>query len=432
MDTPISDKPSIYVCCRYGNKYLNIIMYILNIVFRTGLIIFLVVNIVMIGLIILIPNAEAQKPYRCQDHYSWDHCVKIGAVKPIEDSKTDTSTPEEKAVTPDLPSIEDSIDEIEDEIRKLEIRDHDLRQDAREQEVKIFDFERKLERAEKNLKDAKADYRDDTKESTRLKLVDAEDDLKEAKDNLAEALEDKKIIAANISKTNKAIQDAEKILKEKVAQGKEYKDFNSIGIRLSQTCITLIKNNMSSTCPDYRILQELDFDTSHKYSGEIKFFDGYWHREPFLKNDHMIYDLKDEYNIFLDPSGDISQRVRMITITSGFNQYLLAEDLKKHNDVRTIHKDRFVSDCNDALINANTWLETLADTINYLRTGCKGTLLNTVEEFTDEKTHTDIDTSFRTKHNEWLAEVKEKYKISYLGSNEEGSNKSVIQDEDEK
>ena len=101
------------------------------------------------------------------------------------------------------------------------------------------------------------------------------------------------------------------------------------------------------------------------------------------------------------------------------------------NNTRIIHTDRYVDSCFDAVINADTWLKTLADTVQYLRSGCTGTLLGSVYNMTDSTVQHDIGTSSKYKQQQWMKEAKEKYKTSHIG-NDNSTNPSVIEDENER
>ena len=191
----------------------------------------------------------------------------------------------------------------------------------------------------------------------------------------------------------------------------------------------MLKNNITTACPTYAGLLALNLDSSKKESGIFSFFNGYYHRgSPLLKNDDKLYDLN-SYNIIIDPSPVMTKRIKTITIQPSLNNFLLDDGSIKINNTRIIHKDRYVDNCSHATISAVTWINTLSDTINYLRNGCVGTLLNSVDNFTDSTTVTDITTSAKWKHDQWIKEAKEKYKTSHIGSRENGTNKATIEDE---
>ena len=376
-------------------------------------------------------GTKAKKPYVCTEHYSYKYCVKIGQTVAINQTASATSEPIIQNQT--SPKILPKSDIIKNDVKSLDSELVKLKTRLTELNISIPQLEKSYDHLQNVQKRAKANHDNNPSDSTRIELEKASNDFDVVRKDLSLAKQEKRDIDGKISILNRKIIETNTNLKASIKEEKStFNPFGSVGVNLSKTCITSIKNNLTTTCPDYRILQELGFDTSHKYSGKLEFSDGYWHRKQLVKNDYMLYDLKNGYNILVDPSSSLSQRVKMITISNNFNQYLLSEDMVKINNTRIIHKDRYVDKCNEAIINSDTWLETLADTINYLRSGCKGTLLNTVDTIHDNHTKQQIDTSNKWKHDKWLAEAKKKYKISYIGSQENGTNRSVTTMGDEK
>mgnify|MGYP001427311115 CR=1 FL=1 len=380
-------------------------------------------------------GVDAAKPYKCTDHYSYAYCLKIHAVanvtKPTPAKTPSTVSTPTTVSTPSIQSIPSA---------DLKTRLHDLNIELLKLKDKVADNIKKIgdtliifDTATNSQKLANANHVNYPSETARLALVEAGKNLATAKKNYDEAKLVKKNEDARMDSINKEIQQLDKQFKDaKKTEDNTYKEFNSVGVNLSATCIILLKNNMTTTCPDYRTVLALNLDNSHKYSGNFSYYDGYFHRNKALvKNDYTLYDFG-KYNIIIDPSHSVKERIRMITIQPNFNSYLLIDDMHKSNNTRIVHKDRYVDSCNQAYINADTWLETLSDTINYLRGGCTGTLLNTLDEIHDNVTKQHIDTSSKWKHDKWLEQVKKTYKVSHIGSNENGTNRSVTTMGDEK
>ena len=296
----------------------------------------------------------------------------------------------------------------------------------------ILPLETKVKQAETVLKQAKAAYDNVSDEANRLKVVDAQTKLDTARTELAAKQAQKLEAADKVRSINNQIIALTKSLttKESEKRTKGTKS-NTVGIFLASTCISAMKNNLTSPCPTYASLMALNLDNSKKESGVFSFFDGYYHRgKPVYKNDDQLYNVTD-YNILIDPSSSFSGKIKTITIQPNFQQYLLPSDMKKENNTRIFHKDRYVDSCTDATISANTWIKTLADTVQYLRSGCTGTLLGTVGNVTDSTVQHDISTSSKYKQAQWLKEAKEKYKTSHIG-NDNFTNPSVISDEDQR
>jgi len=210
----------------------------------------------------------------------------------------------------------------------------------------------------------------------------------------------------------------------------------SIGIADSKQCITMIKNNFTTSCPSIKELYDLGLDTSNQdITGKFSYYDGLFQREfPVLAFHFRYYDLIDEFNIFIDPPNDMRDRIKTITIESNFDNYLLATDMIKQNNTRTIHKDLWVNyGCTQATINANTWKITLPQVMEYLRHDCNEQFikLESINTIFDNQTLTDISTSQKWKEDNWKEQVKQTHKQSKIG-NDTTINKSVYEDKDPK
>jgi len=91
-----------------------------------------------------------------------------------------------------------------------------------------------------------------------------------------------------------------------------------VGIQLSRTCLQQEKHNLTSNCPTYKDLLQLD-NTILEVSGNFTYSDGYWHRQQSSYKDHCNYYL-DKYPVLIivDPDGCWQREtgIRMITIQS--------------------------------------------------------------------------------------------------------------------
>lgn len=363
----------------------------------------------------------ATKPYKCTDHYSYAYCVKTGQVKKEEPvAKNSTSTQKR-----------DQIDDIEKEIRKLEILIEDTGKKIFESERKLQTLERAVKTANYEEKKAKLSHSSTPSEDARLRLESAILKLAEAKKNLEDENKTKSDLFKTLDESNKKLAESRQHLKEtRLKENPSKQGIQAVSILLDNTCITMIKNNLTSVCPTYEQLMSLNWDTSMSQSGGFSFSDGYFHREPpKVKNDSKLYSMTD-YNIFIDPSSDVIKNTKTITISPTLTSYFLADDMKKEDNVRKWHKDRYVDKCRNAIISNTTWKTTLSDTIQYLRGGCTNTLLGIIEQKTDPTTDQAIETSSKYKHDQWVKAAKETYKENMI-NRDNSTNKSVIEDEDQ-
>ncbi len=89
-----------------------------------------------------------------------------------------------------------------------------------------------------------------------------------------------------------------------------------VGIQLSKTCLQMEKNNVTSKCPTYNDIMQID-NTIPEVSGNVTYSDGYWHRDKPPYKDHCNYYL-DKYPVLIivDPDGCWGREtgIRMIHI----------------------------------------------------------------------------------------------------------------------
>lgn len=189
---------------------------------------------------------------------------------------------------------------------------------------------------------------------------------------------------------------------------------SSIGIALSSTCVTMISNNFTTTCPTYEELIPLD-SSDRKITGDFIYEDGYWQREnPILQNHYRFYDLEKDWIYFIDPPGDMRDRIPMIIIESKLPTYMLSSlsfvSSPGNNNTLTYGIERYVDDrCRNIVIGSSDWKKLLPDTINYLRSDCDSSSTFYKTTFTEqlETTYQDVSTSQKYKDDQRLKFIKE-------------------------
>lgn len=200
-----------------------------------------------------------------------------------------------------------------------------------------------------------------------------------------------------------------------------------VGISLSRSSISLVKVN-STTVPGYDDLIELGYDQSVERSGKFVFKNGYLHRDYTKVTNESVYYLHLQNVTIVDPSFNLQKKIKLIIIEPSIKSYILPTDLKKTDNTRTVHKERYVDEkCIVATISANNWKVTLPKTIKYLRDGCPGEMENTMDIIKDNQTKTDVSTSQKYKEDKWKQEAKNKNQKSYIGT-DKSTNKSVTED----
>jgi len=175
-----------------------------------------------------------------------------------------------------------------------------------------------------------------------------------------------------------------------------------IGIELSNTCISLVRQNHTDDCPSYKNL--LQFDTSNQtISGRFIDTKGFFHRGiAELAAHFLLY----KSAIMVDPDHQSVIYGKLIIIVPQGFIYIGTNSSNTINGTRTIYHDRFVnSDCTTATIDYSPFL--LNDTISYLKSGC------TITHFTNAKKITlsdysaiDYRSSAIYKYMTWLKQAK--------------------------
>ena len=102
-----------------------------------------------------------------------------------------------------------------------------------------------------------------------------------------------------------------------------------IGVKLSQSCTTMIKNNITNNCPTYEELAQLDTSNT-RFSGEFGYEDGWYHRldSPF-KNGFESYKYDPTIRIIVDPPSNHQSRIKMITIENNFGTIFVMDVLQQ-------------------------------------------------------------------------------------------------------
>ena len=174
-----------------------------------------------------------------------------------------------------------------------------------------------------------------------------------------------------------------------------------IGVALSKTCETMVSNGFESACPSYKQLVQIDSsntDISGKFTTDDN---GFFHRgNEATPNSYKYYWNDDQIRIFVDPPGNMADRIKMIYIQPNFDVYTINGDMTIHDTFETIqgnrtltygnqtelitfdvrnqtdtfgiiqYHDRYIERCNQATINADNWKFLLPDTIHLMRNGC--------------------------------------------------------------
>ena len=197
------------------------------------------------------------------------------------------------------------------------------------------------------------------------------------------------------------------------------KNIEDIGISLDRTCLALIKAEMKTNCPTYNEILLIYPDTSNKrISGDFVFKDGILQRDNPKFSNHINAYTYENPILWVDPPGDIRDRIKLITIATKLPLYEVADSKQKKNNTLVFGTDRYVdSRCYNAIITAEKWELLLKDTIQYLQSGCKTTNFDSIKKIWKEPTKHDIKSSAWYKYQQWLKTAKLQSKDKFLIDN---------------
>ena len=188
--------------------------------------------------------------------------------------------------------------------------------------------------------------------------------------------------------------------------------FADYGIVLDDTCLTMLQNNINANCPNYEQIMILFPDTTNQdISGHFIYKNGIIQRqEPQLEKhlEYYRYDSKD--TLWIDPPGDVLEKINLITITSYDFTYKIGNQVITNNTI-LIGQSRFISkNCDSAIITSKNYLFLLGDTMRFLKRNCDPSQTNFDETKirTWERTKHDITTSYKWKLDQWIKESKTK------------------------
>ncbi len=147
---------------------------------------------------------------------------------------------------------------------------------------------------------------------------------------------------------------------------------SDVGIILSNSCLTMIKHNITTNCPSYDLLQ-------NTYP-----------------------------NVIIDPDSNIINKIRIITISTALPDYKIPANststtLKDNSFGYSFGNLRYVDNlCNDAIITPS--LALLGDTIWHMENNCdqKYTNIDTIKQYKKDATPINHSDYTYYKYKSWL------------------------------
>ena len=194
--------------------------------------------------------------------------------------------------------------------------------------------------------------------------------------------------------------------------GAAYGDY---GIVLDNTCLTFLKNNLTTNCPTYDLINLIFPDTSNrKISGDFVIKQGIFQRqEPQYEHHYNNYRYDDREILWIDPPGDVLDKLDLITITSHDFSYKIGGQTITNSSFKVGISRYITPNCSDAIITANNYLFLLGDTMKTIKENCVpgSSNFNEIKIKTWEQTKHDITTSYKYQLDKWIKESLIKCKV---------------------
>lgn len=172
---------------------------------------------------------------------------------------------------------------------------------------------------------------------------------------------------------------------------------HKIAIVLSNTCIKLEEQNLTSHCATYKQLSPFDNIKSPMAGKWIT--TPYYHREETHVHSAWLADNQTWY-VMVDPNLDFLQGARVITVTENNFTWQNPDQNSTLGYETVMHVNRSVLNCDTATVAPDLWL--VQDTINYLESGCTNTAYNDTQ-ITYHKLHPFYLDTVNMRQTNWLS-----------------------------
>lgn len=350
-------------------------------------------------------------------------------ISPQEKSATDNSELTSEELNRIVMNLRKEISDIQIEISEVEKRIQEWTHDEITYRNDVDRAEKELEDTEEYFDDAETAYRHafDIKPRTDedIKLQeDALEEYKKASVELAKARQDyNNALEIQERETERYYDDKndivlledrlEELLKEltiaRVDANRVHRTVQFVAIVLSDTCLTMIQNNMTTNCPTYTELRDMFDNTLPNISGDFVQGEYDIYREPSkYKNYWNFYKQIENWKIItVDPDiGMLRQSSVVVIQPSGFTYLENIETQQKSASYNATGHERYVwndikysDNCRNVIVAPD--MELITKAIGHFISGCKD--IHEVKETIDvPKTPFNILDSMSVQYRTWL------------------------------
>ncbi len=172
-----------------------------------------------------------------------------------------------------------------------------------------------------------------------------------------------------------------------------------IGFSIDNTCKAFIKNNLTSNCPTFELL------------------DSFYPGSPCDYIDHSCIDYYKQvggFHYLIDPPASVADRIKMIEIRYNFKEFHIQGDGGYDDINHTINYQvgRYLDGCKIAYIGSGDWLRYVGDTVYLLANNCdiNYTYLGGFRSEPINQTEFDITDFKQWKLEQWIKESLERCK----------------------
>lgn len=282
----------------------------------------------------------------------------------------------------------DELNQAEDEIITIKDNIISLDDDIDSIRITISNYEKSIKNEKEILKQIKNEAQGSW--DAAKKITDQEDVIIQEQKHYAESRETLFSLLREKSDQVKQLKELELLSNQIIHEDTTPLNdlVRKIGIINSNVCITLLKNDIQTTCPTYKQLIQLDSSIT-EISGRFTTDDnGYFHRgNPSSNTSFRYYDHDKTPRLFVDPPREMLSRIKIIELRPNFDTYYDRVGLSEYADIttlddifgnvtesvqhRVVYHDRYANkSCTHIIINADKWKLLLPDTIYYVRNNC--------------------------------------------------------------
>ena len=226
------------------------------------------------------------------------------------------------------------------------------------------------------------------------------DKVEKTKDTWIKSKDDLMLLYKERSDVLKEIRSLEELIDKLDALPTPKGKFNIIGITLDNTCKIFIKNNFTSNCPTFELLNSF-------YPGSPCVTVAY--------SCISYYNQTGGFHYLIDPPSQVAERIKMVEIRYSIEEFHIQGEGGYDDINHTINYQvgRYLDGCKTAYIGSGSWLKYTGDSIYLLSNECNlnYTYLGGFRSESINQTVHNIADSYKWQLDKWIKESREKCRL---------------------